>query len=107
VRTFRQVFPHVIAFRDGGILLGSNEPIPLRRHHWRDRLRDEAIRARLGVQRAKRLLQMMRSARAVPSLAGLPVDDARRLNHDLFPRDEFASPGPEDDWLGLAAPDDE
>lgn len=49
VATFRQVFPHVVAFKDRDlILLGSKQPISFSLDEMNQRFRDPAVRASLG-----------------------------------------------------------
>ncbi len=87
--TFLRVFPHVLEVADGGILVGSREPLPIEPGTWRRRL--EASADYLG--RAHTELVHQRVMRLVP--ADPPADIP--LNRDLFPRDEFAvGSGPQD-----------
>lgn len=82
--SFCRVFPHVVAVGDGDVLLGSNEPIAWEPDAWRARL--QRARAHLGEARYQDVARSL--SRATP-LTG--CGEARAdLNHDLFPRDEFA-----------------
>jgi hypothetical protein len=83
--TFLRVFPHALEARDGGILVGSREPLPVEPDAWLRRL--EASTAYLG--RSRTDLVRERVGELVP--AAPPADVP--LNRDLFPRDEFASGG--------------
>ena len=88
-RTFRHVFPYVIAIEGGGISIGSREPLALDLPAWRARLADPRVVAYLGGEEA---------ARDVASRlekAQLRTEPPRaEWNHDLFPRDEFLTPDP-------------
>jgi SAM-dependent methyltransferase len=88
-RTFRHVFPYVIAIEGGGISIGSREPLALDLPAWRARLADPRAVAYLGGEEA---------ARDVASRlekAQLRTEPPRaEWNHDLFPRDEFLTPDP-------------
>ncbi len=89
--SFCQAFAHVVELRQGAILLGSNEPIPIERGRWREILRSEGVRARLGLARAQKVLAMLRTAQAVPHDRWSAPEAL--LNRDLFPRDELDTPG--------------
>jgi SAM-dependent methyltransferase len=86
-RTFRRVFPYVIALEGGGVSLGSNEPLAVDLPAWRLRLEAPAVAARLGgPEVVADIRQRMEGAR-------LRTDPPRpEFNEDLFPRDEFLSP---------------
>ena len=82
VATFRSVFPHVLEAEGGDVLIGSLEPIPFAPEAWATLAATAA--AYLGPSRAKDLREAvarLRPAGPVPAVA---------LNHDLFPRDEYA-----------------
>lgn len=84
--TFARVFPQAIDV--GGILVGSPDPLPLDLPAWTDRLQSAAVVDYLGDHTVRLVLRALRRARRVA-----PASPATRgLNHDLFPRDEFATP---------------
>jgi spermidine synthase len=85
--TFRSVFPHVVAFQGGTILLGSATPIPGDVDEWQMRLRSPQVRAHLRRPVADKIAEVLRDA-APPA----PLPATIRFNRDLFPRDEFATP---------------
>jgi spermidine synthase len=82
--TFSHVFPHVVEAGGGAVLLGSREPLTVDVTAWRTRL--AGVESYLGPARARAVDGWLRDAR--PSTS--PSDVA--LNHDLYPRDEFARP---------------
>ena len=83
--TFAAAAPHVLEF-GGNMLLGSNEPIPIRTDEWRGRLRRPEVQAYLGPGAAAEVAARLGQARV-----GDPPAPGRILpNTDLFPRDEFA-----------------
>jgi spermidine synthase len=84
--TFQAALPHSIDF--GNIVVGSNEPLPFEVEAWTTRLRSAPVEAWLGRDVADGILARLQSARAP---WGNP-NSRRGLNHDLFPRDEFATP---------------
>ena len=86
--SFRRAFPHVLAFDDGQILLGANDRPVVHVATWRARAESEASRARVGPGAVRLLVRHLRGARRVEG------EVAGEMDHDLFPRDEFASPGP-------------
>jgi len=88
-RTFRHVFPYVIALEGGGISIGSNEPLTLDRDAWKERLRTPHVSAYLGGDEA------VEDVAARLEKAQLRTEPPRSdFNHDLFPRDEFLTPDP-------------
>jgi len=86
-RSFLAAFPHVVTF-DGGILIGSNEPIAIDTGRWLSRLAGSRVRRYFGPNLVARIVTKLRSGR--------PADPDRfptaRVNRDLFPRDEFQTP---------------
>jgi len=86
--TFCEVFPHVLEFDQGGMLVGSRDPLPLDVERWLERARSVRARWYLGEKIADDVRASLQTARAADP-ARYP---ARRVNEDLFPRDEFASP---------------
>ncbi len=88
-QTFRNVFPYVLEIEDGGILIGSNELIPIERRAWRERVLSTRTASYMGGwNRARWLLETVRTVRK----ARRPVAKGIKLNYDLFPRDEFMVP---------------
>jgi predicted membrane-bound spermidine synthase len=88
-QTFRNVFPHVLEIEDGGILIGSNDLIPIERRTWRERVLSPRVASYMGGwNRARWLLETVRTVRK----ARRPLAPGFALNHDLFPRDEFMIP---------------
>jgi spermidine synthase len=86
--TFARVFPHVVAFRGGSILVGSRRRIPIDEGAWIARAGSPALRAYLGARLSAGLLGLLKEARAlapgdVPQVAP---------NEDMDPRDEFVRP---------------
>jgi len=84
VASFARVFPRAIDF--GGILVGSRDPLALDVDTWIARVESSAIEDYLGRRAARGVLRALREARYVLPPRGVS------LNHDLHPRDEFASP---------------
>jgi len=84
--SFARVFPHVVAFEDGAILVGSRDRIVVDPRLWQKRLAG-GPESYLGRARAAAVARSLRTARLLAS-------EARRgePNRDLAPRDEFGSP---------------
>jgi SAM-dependent methyltransferase len=80
-RTFRTVFPHVLA-SDSGVLVGSRDPIAFEPEVWVERAREGE--AYLGPVRAREVEEEL--LRLSPATG--PIEGS--LNRDLFPRDELA-----------------
>ena len=85
---FTRAVRHVVGTED--ILIGSNEPITFDPATWMARLQSPAVASYLGptgVRDAGRLLSRLRPR--------TPIGQApsRATNFDLFPRDEFKTPG--------------
>ena len=88
-RTFREAFPYVVELPGRKILIGSNDPIPLEPERWNGALNAQ-VRQYLGpaiVPGMEDCLSMVRP------LSPETASD-RAVLTDLFPRDEFVSPGP-------------
>jgi hypothetical protein len=86
-RTFRHLFPHVLALEGGGISIGSNSPIVVDLPAWRARLADPRVVAYLGGHEAAA------DVAARLEKAQLRTEPPRaEWNEDLFPRDEFLTP---------------
>jgi hypothetical protein len=89
--SFTAAFPYVIGTPQRDILIGSNEPIAVDKDAWEARLYSPAVLSYLGrhsADDARRLLQALKPVN-VKQRPRRP----RELNLDLFPRDEFLSPG--------------
>ncbi len=82
--TFAQVFPYVLGNREAEILVGSREPLPIEPAVWRERAGRAA--EYLGDARLREVLAVLLALRPVARRPDV------RLNRDLFPRDEYASP---------------
>jgi hypothetical protein len=88
-KTFTSALPYVIGLGDHEILIGGNDPIEVDPGLWRARLESAEVKRYLRDRVADsdwvlaRLRALHRTGRRHPT---------RELNHDLFPRDEFASP---------------
>lgn len=86
-RTFRSVFPYVIALEGGGISVGSNDPVVVDLPAWHGRLDAPEVAGYLGGS------EVVEDVRQRLDRAQLRTDPPRlELNHDLFPRDEFLTP---------------
>jgi hypothetical protein len=83
---FRRAFPHVLAFDDGQILVGSNERPVVHVATWRARAESETSLARFGPGAVRLLVRHLRGVRRVED------GPSGETDHDLFPRDEFATP---------------
>jgi len=84
--TFASVFPHVVAFGAGRILLGSRQPIQLDVPRWLARVRLPGIAAHLRIAVARDIATGLQTAQPWVATGDLA------LNTDLFPRDEFETP---------------
>lgn len=84
--TFKAAFPHVVSLSDGLLLVGSNEPIPIDTAAWRERLLEPQAFAYLGEQLFHEVWTRLQSA------TPWQAREARGLDLDLFPRDEFRTP---------------
>ena len=83
-RTFRTVFPHVLASDDGEVLVGSASAIAFEPEVWAARA--AGGESYLGPARVREVVEALRGLREAPPPA------PGSLNRDLFPRDEFAVP---------------
>lgn len=84
--TLRAVFPTIVSCRDGAILVASRGPIPLDPDVLAERL--AGARGRLRYRNAEAVREALQTCRLSPTAE---PPDPRRLNRDLFPRDEFGS----------------
>lgn len=89
-RSVAEVFPHVLEFDNGSILVASMEPLELSRDEWMERLSEPGLRAYLGEAAWADVNGSLAGAR--PSVPG--PESPVRGNRDLFPRDEFVTPLP-------------
>ena len=95
-RTFRAVFPYIVRMGDLA-LLGSDQPITVDMPALAARLRGPAgAHLRDGSLNPERVLEAM----GKPERSWLPGEDrpSRRLNTDLFPRDEYYLNHPIDEF---------
>ncbi len=86
--TFIRAFPYAVAMP--GILIGSNEPIPMDRAAIEARLRDAATRDyfdRAGIDISKLLATYLDAP--IVYTPDYPRDQLADVNTDLFPKDEF------------------
>ena len=81
-------FPHVVAFEDDSVLLGSDAPIPVDPRPWAGRIRAEATDLYLGREIRDEVLEALHDS----SLPRPPVAREAEVNHDLDPADEFLRP---------------
>jgi spermidine synthase len=87
--SFGTAFPYVLELgaRSNPIVVGSLGPISFDLATWRQRAFSPQVQAYLGPGRAQEVFRdYLRTAGAMDS------PGKARLNHDLFPRDEFVSP---------------
>lgn len=89
--SFLAAFPYVVELGGGTILVGSGSPIPIDPATWRERLFSPRVEAYLGSKRAQEMWDDTLSG-ARPALEPMTP----QVNTDLFPRDEFNSPAPND-----------
>jgi SAM-dependent methyltransferase len=84
--TFAQALPHVLDF--GGIMVGSNDELPVDVPAWAARLQAPPVVAYFGREVVDGILARLQAVRV-----GAPNPRSRLgLNRDLFPRDEFSTP---------------
>jgi len=83
-RTFGSVFPHVMAWEAGEVVIGSMSPIPFEPATWVGRVRGREDY--LGGERVRDVVEGLQGLRPAP-----PPGEGS-LNRDLFPRDEYAVP---------------
>lgn len=86
--TFRSVFAHVLQLGREDFLAGSLAPMDLAAVDGLQRLRRAEVAAYLGPQVVDAVALLLAATRP----AEAPAASAEGLNHDLFPRDELASP---------------
>lgn len=84
---FLSVFPHVLEFQRGRVLLGSLVPLEPGERNWVQRLGTPAARDYLGERLVRQVVRVAETEHAATKEPVGPV----RANRDLFPRDEFRS----------------
>jgi predicted membrane-bound spermidine synthase len=88
VQTFAAVFPHTLLLMPGGVLLGSDTPIPFDAETLSARFAEPAVRAHLA--RGNRDFSDYRGFFSALPLAWTPgTSRAEAPLTDIFPRDEF------------------
>ena len=81
----------MIGTEERDIIIGSNEPIPVDPAAWKARLLAPAVETYLGRRNADDAWKLLEQLRPL-NVKNRPRRQ-RELNLDLFPRDEFLSPG--------------
>jgi SAM-dependent methyltransferase len=89
--SFTTAVPYVIGTEERDILIGSNDPIAMDPDGWKARLHSPAVVAYLGRRNADDAWKLLEEFRPL-NVKNRPRR-RRELNLDLFPRDEFLSPG--------------
>jgi predicted membrane-bound spermidine synthase len=89
--SFTTAFPYVLGNEQRDVLIGSNEPIAVDVAGWRARLHSPEVMAYLGEANAVNAMTLLEQLRPL-NLKRRPRRQ-REVNRDLFPRDEFLSPG--------------
>jgi predicted membrane-bound spermidine synthase len=84
--TFAEALPFALDF--GNIVVGSNEAIPIDVAAWEARLMSPEVKRRFGPDAIEGIRARLREAVPARRNPGARIG----LNHDLFPRDEFATP---------------
>jgi hypothetical protein len=89
--SFTTAFPYVLGNEQRDVLIGSNERIAVDVQAWRARLYSPGVLAYLGPANADHVMTLLEELRPL-NLRRRPRRQ-REVNLDLFPRDEFLSPG--------------
>jgi predicted membrane-bound spermidine synthase len=89
--SFTTAFAYVIGNEQRDVLIGSNDPIAVDVEAWRARLYSPPVLEYLGQGNADNAMGLLAQLRPL-NLKRRPRR-LRELNRDLFPRDEFLSPG--------------
>jgi predicted membrane-bound spermidine synthase len=89
--SFVSAFPHVLGTESRNVLIGSHQPLAVDKEAWRARLYSPAVVAYLGRPQADEVWRLLDQLR--PVNLNRRARRRRELNLDLFPRDEFLSPG--------------
>ncbi len=84
--SFAEALPYALDF--GNIVVGSNDPIPIDTTAWEARLARPEVARRFGPATIAGIRDRLEDAAPAPRNPAARVG----LNHDLFPRDEFATP---------------
>jgi spermidine synthase len=84
--TFAEALPYALDF--GNIVVGSNDPLPVDPAVWEARLRQPDVARRFDRETINGICIRLHEARPARRNPTARVG----LNHDLFPRDEFATP---------------
>ena len=87
-RAFSDVMSHVIEFRDGEIIVGSNQPLSVDTRLWVERLRALQTEHEIDAEEARDLETALRTAKPFDARGAKSV----KPNRDLYPRDEFLAP---------------
>ena len=96
--TFLSALPYAIELAGEQVLIGSNAPIPIDPPAWRARLFDDRNAGYLGRARVLATWETLGTVTRLQS--GLAP--AGWINRDLFPRDEFETPGQPSDQETVA-----
>jgi spermidine synthase len=97
-RSFVRAFPHLVAITFGRryeVLIGSDRPIHFDRASFLEKLQHNRVvrsyYARAGVD----ILQLLAPTELAPvALLARYAGDSGEINTDIFPKDEFTTPGP-------------
>jgi spermidine synthase len=84
--TFAEALPHALDF--GNIVVGGNEPIAIDPAAWQARLARPEVARRFDPETIEGIRARLEEALPARRNPGARIG----LNHDLFPRDEFATP---------------
>ena len=84
--TFAEALPYALDF--GNIVVGSNDPIPIDNAAWEARLRSPEVSRRFDAATIEGIRDRLWDAAPARRNPAARIG----LNHDLFPRDEFATP---------------
>jgi spermidine synthase len=84
--TFAEALPHALDF--GNIVVGGNEPIAIDPAAWQARLARPEVARRFDPETIEGIRARLEEAQPARRNPGARIG----LNHDLFPRDEFATP---------------
>jgi predicted membrane-bound spermidine synthase len=86
--TFTAVFPYVMEFEKGVILVGSNEPFKYRMQDLISRITSRRVQGHLGSRIIEDTFISLKNARVATPARSQHI----RVNRDLRPLDEFRSP---------------
>lgn len=85
--TFRSVFPTVLEFDGGQILIGCNEKRDIDLSQWQQRLNNPDVTSYLTSEILRDCMDVLKSARILPPLTGKELEIP--VNTDDHPLDEF------------------